>query len=440
MVDAPPGVTNYGRGMSPAATTMINLAHRSQEWLRSRPVLIDVLLAGLIALLGLADLLGEGVAGRAREPDALGVLLVLIAATALIWRRVAPVAVMAFVIAISAVFYSRDYGTFMAAIGLAAIYAVAVHEKNRRSAWISVGVGVAVLFGVASFTLLDGVDGYRWSNALGMTMWVGVTILAAVIVRNKEEIFADTRARAERAEADRMAEAERAVIRERLRIAREMHDVVSHGMSLITVQAAAAQEIAHTRPDDAARLMQSVEATGRDALAELRRMLGVLRNNDPSDATATRGALVPQPSLADLHTTIDHCIEAGTPTELIIGGDRRPLPPGVELAAFRIVQEALTNVVKHSGETATATVTLHYAPEALHITVTDTGRGAVSALTRSGGGHGLIGMRERVETYDGQLTAGPRPGGGYQVEASIPLSSADRQSLASPKTEGTAPA
>lgn len=426
--------------MSSAAISIISAARRAQDRLRSRPFLSDVLLAGLMALLALADLSGDGVADQAREPDALGVGLVLIAATALLWRRVVPIPVLAFVVAVSGVFYARNYGSYMAAIGLAALYSVTVHETNRRNAWIAVAISWSVLLGVASVTILDGVDGFRWSNSLGMTLTIGATILAGAVIRNKEQIFVDTRDRAERAEADRQLEAERAVARERLRIAREMHDVVAHGMSLITVQAAAAQEIAETRPDDAARLMQSIEATGHDALADMRRMLGVLRNGDQAENPVDRGMLAPQPSLADLDATIAHCIEAGTPTELVVKGHHRPLTPGIELAAFRIVQEALTNVIKHGGETATATVTLRYAPEALNITVTDTGRGAVSALTRSGGGHGLIGMRERVEIYDGQLAAGPRPGGGYQVEAIIPLSSADHQSVASTKTEGTASA
>jgi signal transduction histidine kinase len=187
--------------------------------------------------------------------------------------------------------------------------------------------------------------------------------------------------------------------------------------------------------------MHSVETTGRDALAEMRRMLGVLRNNNQSEATASRGALAPQPSLADLGTTIAHCSHAGTPTELIISGDERPLPPGIELAAFRIVQEALTNVVKHGGDAATATVELRYDADALHITIDDTGRGAVSQLTHTGGGHGLIGMRERVEIYNGQLAAGPRPGGGYRVDASLPTNTAMvRPAVVSAEPESTAPA
>jgi signal transduction histidine kinase len=273
-----------------------------------------------------------------------------------------------------------------------------------------------------------------------MTLSIAAAVLAGVVVRNKEEIFADTKARAERAEADRQAEAQRAVARERLRIAREMHDVVAHGMSLITVQAAAAQEIVRASPDEAARLMHSVEATGRDALAEMRRMLGVLRNDDRSGSTVQRGELAPQPSIADLNATVTHCREAGIPTELIISGEQRALPPGIELAAFRIVQEALTNVVKHGGDEATATVELRYNADMLGINISDTGRGAMSDLTRDGSGHGLIGMRERIEIYDGQLAAGPRPGGGYQVKVSLPIDAAwDRPGVISAEPEGTAP-
>ena len=173
MADAPQWAKHYRRDMSSAATTMITLARRSQEWLRSRPRLVDVLVAGLMALLALADLSGDVVADSTRDPDAVGVLLVLIAATALVGRRTAPIAVMVFVIAVSCVCYARDYGSFMAPVGLATLYAVTAHERNRRTAWIALSAGSAVLFGVASFTLLDGVDGYRWSSALGMILSMG---------------------------------------------------------------------------------------------------------------------------------------------------------------------------------------------------------------------------------------------------------------------------
>ena len=194
-------------------------------------------------------------------------------------------------------------------------------------------------------------------------MSIARAIIVGAVMRNHQEIFADTTARAEQAEADRSAETERAVIRERLRIAREMHDVVAHGMSLIAVQSAAAQAVVRSRPDDAINLMQSVEGTGREALAEMRRMLGVLRNGDSSEFEDSRGKLAPQPTLGDLQSTVDHCTEAGIPATLRVSGQMRPLPPGIELAGFRVAQEALTNVVKHGGSAASVAVDLHYDDE-----------------------------------------------------------------------------
>ncbi len=397
-----------------------------------------MLFAALVAVLALVEL-GSDSLRVARAPDPIGVALVLVGALALVWRRVTPTGVFAFIVVVSIVFYARDYGSFISPVGLAGVYAAAAHESNRRTAWTALLLGWIALFGVASFSVLQGPDGYDWSTGLSMNTSIGAAMLAGAVIRNKEEIFADTKERAERAEADRQAEAERAVTRERLRIAREMHDVVSHGMSLITVQAAAAREVVMTRPEDAAGLMHSVETTGRDALAEMRRMLGVLRNDESVGPIDQRGQLAPQPSLDDLDTIVANCADAGTPTELTITGDTRPLAPGVELAAFRIVQEALTNVVKHGGEAATATVVLRYDTDALHIEICDTGRGAASGLGDSSGGHGLIGMRERIDIYDGQLAHGPRPGGGYAVSASLPIAPwSGRPAVASQSSETNA--
>lgn len=440
MADSRPWSMNYHRDMNAAAQTMIASARRSQEWLRDRPRVLDVAFAALAAMLALGELTGDSAAGG-RQPDMLGVVLVLLGAFALIWRRRAPIAVAYFVAVVSGVFYTLDYGSFMAFVGLSALYSVAAHEQNRRMAWIAIGSVSGGLVVLAGFTVLDRPSGFSIPDATGMTISIAAVIAAGAVIRNKEAIFADTQARAERAEADRKAEAERAVTRERLRIAREMHDVVAHGMSLIAVQASAAQEVIHSRPDDAARLMQSVEATSRGALTEMRHMLGVLRSGDSSDLEAGRGALLPQPTLADLDATITHCTEVGIPTELIITGDQRPLPAGIELAAFRIVQEALTNVVKHAGDASTAVVQLQYAAAALHLTITDTGCGAASALRGLGSGQGLIGMRERVEMYDGQLTAGPRSGGGYHVAVVLPVDlGSTRPAVASAEPERAATA
>jgi signal transduction histidine kinase len=214
-----------------------------------------------------------------------------------------------------------------------------------------------------------------------------------------------------------------------------MHDVVAHSMSVIAVQAAAGQEVVHTDPAKAAEVFARIEAVGRESLTELRRMLGVLREAGDDDASLT-----PQPGLADVATLVARSADAGVATELVVEGARRPLAPGVELAAYRIVQEALTNVRKHAGASASAVVRLAYEPTTLMVEVVDDGRGAATSLSRTGTGQGLIGMRERVEVYGGELVAGPRPGGGYSVSASLPVTDGAAPTLASARPrEETAP-
>jgi signal transduction histidine kinase len=208
------------------------------------------------------------------------------------------------------------------------------------------------------------------------------------------------------------------VASERRRIAREMHDVVAHSMSVIAVQAAAGREIVHANPDKAAEVFARIESVGRESLAELRRMLDVIRDTGDGDASLT-----PQPGIADIAHAVAQSSDGGVATQLVVEGRQRPLAPGVELTAYRIVQEALTNVRKHAGRTATATVRISYGAHELVVTVTDDGRGAATALSGIGAGQGLIGMRERVEIYGGEFSSGPRPAGGYAVRAVLPIAS-----------------
>ncbi|MEL7210331.1 MAG: sensor histidine kinase, partial [Actinomycetota bacterium] len=360
-----------------------------------------------------------------RELDLAAVVLVIIGSSALLLRRKAPVVGLAITLAAMIAIYLRDYGTFVAMMGLISVYSVAAHEQNRRLAWTAIVLGCGTLFVVASVTILDQGDGYRVADAVSMVILLISVAAAGGVMRNREEIFADTRARAERAEADRQVEAERAVARERLRIAREMHDVVAHGMSVISVQAAAAREIVHDDPERAAELMGNVETSGREALDELRRMLGVLRSGEDAGRS-----LRPQPALGDVAGAIDDSIASGVPTELVLTGTRRDLPAGIELTAFRIVQEALTNVRKHAGTQARAEVRIDYGASSLTVDVVDDGAGRATALTTSGAGQGLIGMRERVELYDGTVESGPRTGGGFAVRARIPVGPDDRRAVA----------
>lgn len=402
--------------MGTTSDRMIDGGRELQAWTVRRPMAADVALAGLVACLGLAGLTGDSLnVAISRDPDLVGVLLILAGAFALIWRRTAPIRVLFFAISVLVIIYVREYGTYGSAIGITAIYSVAAHSNNRRRAWEAILLGTGVLFAVASLTVLHGAGGYSIDNALSMLLSIACAAAGGGIVRNRHEIFVSTEARADRAEADRLIEAERAVARERLRIAREMHDVVAHSMSAVAVQAAAAQEITHTQPDRAIAAMQKVEATSREALTEMRRMLGVLRNGDDTSL-----GLNPQPTLADLTTLIEQSTASGVATEFEITGRRRALPPGIELAAFRIVQESLTNVRKHGG-TASALVRVDYGVAALTIEVVDDGAGTAASLGQAGGGNGLIGMRERVDAYNGEFSAGPRTGGGYTVRARLPL-------------------
>lgn len=383
-----------------------------------RSLLVDGAVALLVGVLSVADAASasaERLPGE-RPADGLAYALVVLAGISLVWRRRAPVGVLVVVTAAVAAYWLRDHGAFLSALGLPALFATAAHAEHRARAWVVMPAAVVVLMVSASFGLLDDPDGYQYLTALSMFGFLVGAIAAGLVVRNRERIFVDTERRAAEAEADRLAEAERAVAKERSRIAREMHDVVAHSMSVVAVQAAAGREIVHADPDKAARVFARIEAVGRESLTELRRMLGVLREvGDESPS------LVPQPGVAEIAEAVEQSNAAGVATQLIVNGHQRPLPAGVELTAFRIVQEALTNVRKHAGRPATATVSIDYAPDAVVLEIVDDGRGAATSMSSLGAGHGLLGMRERVEIYGGTLSAGPRPGGGFAVRASLPL-------------------
>jgi signal transduction histidine kinase len=218
--------------------------------------------------------------------------------------------------------------------------------------------------------------------------------------------------RAVLSEAAMLEEARQAVTAERTRIARELHDVIAHSVSVMVVQAGAARRVLDKDPARASEAMSSIESTGRQSLNELRRLLGMLREADGGDT-----GRVPQPSIEHLDALVAQTREAGLPVALEIEGEPRPLAPGVDLSAYRIVQEALTNTIKHAGP-ANAEVRLCYGADALELIVSDDGRGADGD---AGGGHGLVGMRERVSLFGGDLHVGNRPGGGYTVRATLPL-------------------
>nr|WP_203635025.1 sensor histidine kinase [Streptomyces sp. SID10815] len=240
-------------------------------------------------------------------------------------------------------------------------------------------------------------------------------------MRTRRAYFAQLEERAARLEKEREAQAQVAVAAERARIARELHDVVAHNVSVMVVQADGAAYVLDASPDQAKKALETISSTGRQALAEMRRLLGVLRTGEHQEG----GEYVPQPDVEQIEELVEQCRKSGLPVDFRVEGTPRPLPSGVELTAYRIVQEALTNTRKHGGPKAGASVRLVYFDDGLGLLVEDDGKGAPHELYEDGGvdgqGHGLIGMRERVGMVGGTLDAGPRPGGGFRISALLPL-------------------
>jgi signal transduction histidine kinase len=241
------------------------------------------------------------------------------------------------------------------------------------------------------------------------TTFVGAWLLGAYL-RTRRLYVAELRERALRAEREREEEARAAVVEERARIARELHDAIAHGVSVMVVQAEAASEVMTADPAAARGALEKIQRSGREALVELRRLVGILRSEDEAPA------LAPEPGLAALGPLAERVRAAGVPVEIRVIGNAVALPPALDLSAYRIVQEALTNTLKHAGQ-ASAEVSITYGEDALELEICDDGR----ATAVNGGGHGLAGMRERVAFFGGALETGKRDDGGFRVRALLPL-------------------
>ncbi|MER6346130.1 sensor histidine kinase [Streptomyces sp. NPDC001595] len=261
----------------------------------------------------------------------------------------------------------------------------------------------------------------RIVGAVFMTVPFALAWVLGDSIRTRRAYFAQLEERAARLEKEREAQAKVAVAAERARIARELHDVVAHNVSVMVVQADGAAYVLDAAPDQAKKALETISSTGRQALAEMRRLLGVLRTGEHQEG----GEYVPQPDVRQIEDLVEQCRGSGLPVDFKVEGTPRPLPSGVELTAYRIVQEALTNTRKHGGPNAGASVRLVYFDDGLGLLVEDDGKGAPHELYEEGGrdgqGHGLIGMRERVGMVGGTLDAGPRPGGGFRISALLPL-------------------
>jgi signal transduction histidine kinase len=285
---------------------------------------------------------------------------------------------------------------------------------DETRAWVTLGLGLA---GFTALALIV-------SPSVGNVVFDNVALVAAPwalgrTVRLRGATERAHRELAERIDAEREQHTRAAAAGERTRIARELHDVIAHSVSVMVIQTGGARRVMDADPDRAQAALAAVEGAGRDALAEMRRLLAVFHTGeDPR-------ALAPQPGLGDVPELVSRTCAAGLHTELRVDGERRPLSPALDLCAYRVVQEALTNAIKHAGP-ARATVRLGWQPSALELEVSDDGSPPDAGNGKSSGGHGIAGMHERVRLHGGSLQAGPRHGGGFAVRASLPLMALER--------------
>jgi len=357
----------------------------------ARPPIGDIALAAVVALLGAAEVAGTHASAR-------GIAFAAALSLPLAWRRVVPIGSAGAVLAVAAL-DELTGGNAQDLLYSTIVILVALYTVGARTRLEHGLVLLAGYLGVAWMSIYADADTGPSDYAFGIVVVVAPWIVGRI---------AGTRLAAAVAARER---ARRAVAEERARIARELHDVVAHAVGVIVIQAGAAEQVLDTDSKAAREALADIRRTGKDALVDLRRMLGLLRADDN-----TAAAVEPQPGLDDLERLAERLRHAGLPVELSIEGELRPVAPGVALTAYRVAQEALTNVLKHTTD-ARAHVTLVYGSEALELSVTNDGQ---AARNGAGTGHGLIGMRERVSLYGGELEAAPLADGGFRVRARLP--------------------
>jgi YD repeat-containing protein len=367
------------------------------------PIVVDTLIA--LAMMWVAVRLGRAsVAQGWPELDARAYVLLALTQLPVALRSRAPMVVFAAVQVAGVAYISLGFWPVASAFGsLLALYTVA----SVYPAWMAVGCAAVM---TAKWVYVGVI-----SDSLSMTLVVGQALLFSLVMVWSGALARRSRELAQQLRAEQAERARREVAAERGRIARELHDVVAHHMSVISVQAGLARFVLNSDTATARSALSTIEDTSAEALEELRRILHVLREHDLGGAESA----APMPTLARIEDLLERIRAGGVPVELSIQGTVRPLAPGVELCAYRVVQEALTNVLKHTDR-AGAQVRLHYRQHELTVSVTDNGDGALPAGLRTGGGHGLIGMRERAKLYGGTISVGPRAEGGFAVRLALP--------------------
>ncbi|MFI0824128.1 sensor histidine kinase [Streptomyces roseolus] len=394
-------------------TTRVRAADAARPWLWDAVLTLGWTVAALVDAAG-------GWRNIARDPTlptALVVGLSLAFALPLYARRRRPTTVLA--VTTAAAFVSEASGAFLQAAFLQALplFHIALSRPPSRLPWAFALLAAPLLTGALRF------DGDAWDLHVVPAMW-GYLIVAliGITVRSRRDHTAGLVDRARRLEVERDQEVRLAAAAERARIAREMHDIIGHNLSVITGLADGGRYAAAKSPERAAQALDAIGTTSRQALDELRRLLGVLSAPDDDTPSAAR---TPQPTLEDLASLLEGVRKAGLPITSELPAPLPLLPPGAQLTVYRVVQESLTNTLKHAGPRATAAVRLRTSPDGLLVTVTDTG----TPSTIPGQGQGLTGMRERAALYDGTLDSGPLPGGaGWQVRLRIPTTPEDDRS------------
>jgi len=368
---------------------------------------LDVALAAVLTVLMVFEVWVEHL-----HPEAPSGALMVAAGAALAWRRSYPIFVALVIVSTAVTQAALGMSLHTAVSPVVAVlivsWAIGAYEERRRATlgltllvcgvWLSIGVDV-----------LRGTDHYQGTDI----PWLGTLILLPGVLGMLFGARTRTLRAAEARTRELEVERREAIAAERARIARELHDVIAHSVSVMTVQAGAAEEMLKRDPARAFEPVQAVQETGRQALVEMKRLVGVLREGDDEIG------LAPQPGLHDLERLLEQVRGAGQRVALRVEGEPRPLPPGVDLSAYRVVQEALTNALKYAGG-APAVVTIRYGERELVVEVTDEGRVAPAR----DGGHGLLGMRERIGIFGGTFDAGPRESGGFAVRALLPLEGA----------------
>jgi signal transduction histidine kinase len=375
---------------------------------RTNPWVLDAFLATVFLVIVIVGHFAAGgnAGAKYRDANAWSVLLSIAVAVPYYWRRHAPLAVL-LVSELSVVLLTTgDYQTGAApTVLLVGVYTVAAWCNLRDRV-----IGAAAV--VAGLTVV-GIVGIPGGNGAGLVFNVllfAAAYLVGSTMRNRRLYGEQLEQRAIALERERDDETKRAVTEERLRIAQELHDVVAHSMGVIAVQAGVGAHVIDADPDEAKKSLDAISHTSRSTLAEIRRMLGVLRDDQGA-------SYAPAPGLADLDRLIRDLAAVGLDAEVRSEGTRTELPPGVDFTAYRIVQEALTNVLKHAGR-ARATINIGYEENAVRLEILDDGRGVNGQSAP--GGHGLMGMRERVSVYGGSFDAGPGVGGGFRVAVRLP--------------------